>query len=493
MRRVLYVIVLLLLLFSCKERPKRPPIRTKPIQTQVDVSNIGKKVVDKNKRNSQKDKGQIKSTVENENIIKIQEKESDNSLSPEEIFERNTSAVFKIHTSNGFTGGQGSGFFISSEGVAVSNYHVFQGTTIGYEEIILSNGLRYKVKEVYYKSKEEDFIIFKVDISGVNYIKISNASPRIGEKIYTIGSPQGYDNTFSSGEISQIRNNGKLIQISAPIDHGSSGGVLLNSKGEAIGITSSGVDTSIANLNFAINIDIVEPFLSSYIHSTSVEQANITSSNTQLREIKYLGFEVLYNVENKIPHWVKYELTASETDGPYSRKDKEFRVDMSAGVPQADDFDYKRSGWSRGHMAPAADFKWNNGAMWDTFYYTNCCPQNQSLNAGQWGTLEKKVRLWANKFGRVDVVTGPIVGQNVYGTIGRNNIVVPDAFFKAILSDEQAIAFVMFNHNANENLQKCAMSVDELEDITGYDFFSELEDDLEERVEQSYNKKYWGL
>ena len=99
-----------------------------------------------------------------------------NNLSPEEIFERNTSAVFKIHTSNGFTGGQGSGFFISSEGVAVSNYHVFQGTTIGYEEIILSNGLRYKVKEVYYKSKEEDFIIFKVDISGVNYIKISKTN-----------------------------------------------------------------------------------------------------------------------------------------------------------------------------------------------------------------------------------------------------------------------------------------------------------------------------
>ena len=417
-----------------------------------------------------------------------------NNLSPEEIFEKNTSAVFKIHTSNGFTGGQGSGFFISSEGVAVSNYHVFQGTTIGYEEIILSNGLRYKVKEVYYKSKEEDFIIFKVDISDVNYIKISNTSPRIGEKIYTIGSPQGYDNTFSSGEISQIRNNGKLIQISAPIDHGSSGGVLLNSKGEAIGITSSGVDTSIANLNFAINIDLIKPYISEIIsENRNVSKSQSTLESTNLHKIEYLGFEVLYNAEYRIPQWVEYKLSASEVGGPYSRKGKDFRVDSNVHLPQADDYDYKKSGWSRGHMAPAADFKWSDEAMWDTFYYTNCCPQNQSLNAGQWETLEEKVRGWAKKFGYVDVVTGPIVGKNVYGTLGQNKVVIPDAFFKAILSHDEAIGFVMYNHNSNENLQKCAMSVDELEDITGYDFFSEMDDEDENRIESSYKLKYWGL
>lgn len=415
-------------------------------------------------------------------------------LSPSEIFEKLSSAVFKIHTSTGYQGFQGSGFFISSEGVAVSNYHVFQGTTIGYEEIILSNGLRYKVKEVYYKSKEEDFILFKVDISGVNYIKISNASPRIGEKIYTIGSPQGYDNTFSSGEISQIRNNGKLIQISAPIDHGSSGGVLLNSKGEAIGITSSGVDTSIANLNFAINIDLIKPYISEIIsENRNVSKSLSTSESTNLHKIEYMGYKVLYNAEYRIPQWVEYKLTASEVDGPYSRKGKDFRVDSNVNLPQADDYDYKKSGWSRGHMAPSGDFKWNNEAMWDTFYYTNCCPQDKSLNEGRWKKLEEKVRGWAKKFGYVDVVTGPIVGKNVYGTLGKNKVVIPDAFFKAILSHDEAIGFVMYNHNANENLQKCAMSVDELEDITGYDFFSEMDDEDENRIESSYKLKYWGL
>ena len=183
-------------------------------------------------------------------------------LSPSEIFERFSSAVFKIHTSTGYQGYQGSGFFISDDGIAVSNYHVFQGTTVGYEDIILSDGRMYKVTQVYHKSEADDFIIFKVGITGtVNYINIASSTPKIGEKIYTIGSPRGLDNTFSSGEISQIRDNGDILQISAPIDHGSSGGVLLNSRGEAVGITSGGIDDSGANLNYARNINLIKPYI----------------------------------------------------------------------------------------------------------------------------------------------------------------------------------------------------------------------------------------
>ena len=183
-------------------------------------------------------------------------------LSPSEIFERLSSAVFKIHTSTGYQEFQGSGFFISSNGVAVSNYHVFQGTTIGYEDIILSDGSAYKVTEVYHKSHDNDFILFKVGVNKkVNYVKISNTTPKVGEKIYTIGSPRGLDNTFSSGEISQMRENGEILQISAPIDHGSSGGVLLNSQGEAVGITSGGIDDSGANLNYAWNIQLIKPYI----------------------------------------------------------------------------------------------------------------------------------------------------------------------------------------------------------------------------------------
>ena len=90
-------------------------------------------------------------------------------------------------------------------------------------------------------------------------------------------------------------------------------------------------------------------------------------------------------------------------------------------------------------------------------------------------------------------MTGPLVWENTYGTIGNNKVVVPDAFFKAILTGEQAIAFVMYNRPDNENMQKCAMSVDRLEEISGIDFFAELEDSLENRIEATYQLKNWGL
>lgn len=221
--------------------------------------------------------------------------------------------------------------------------------------------------------------------------------------------------------------------------------------------------------------------------------ATLKAQDKQYPIISYSGYDVMYNPEYKIPRWVKYELLASETDGEWSRKGLKFTPDPSVSFPQADDSDYRGSGWSRGHMAPAADFKWSSKSMIETFYFTNCCPQDLSLNSGQWQTLEKKVRDWANRYGSVIVYTGPIVLDNVYGTIGYNKVVVPDAFFKAILAGEQSIAFVMYNHNNNENMQKCALSVDDLEALSGIDFFAELDDDFENRVEATYNLRNWGL
>lgn len=193
--------------------------------------------------------------------IKTTPPKTTSAMSGSEIFDKYNSAVFMIYTSDGWNEFQGSGFFINSSGLAVSNYHVFEGTGVGLETVKLSNGTRCKVKEVIAKSKDYDYIIFKVDISSAcNYIPISNRQHKVGEKVFAIGSPRGLENTFSSGEISQLRGN-YVIQINAPIDHGSSGGALINEYGEAIGITSAGYDDSGANLNFAIDIDVIKPYI----------------------------------------------------------------------------------------------------------------------------------------------------------------------------------------------------------------------------------------
>ena len=181
-------------------------------------------------------------------------------LEPTEIFKKYNSAVFMIYTTDGLGVFQGSVFFISENGVAVSNYHVFKGTAVGSEVIKLSDGRQCKISEVIAKRESEDYILFRIKGHFV-HIPVSHRKNNVGEKVYTIGSPRGLENTFSSGEISQIRDD-NYIQISCPIDHGSSGGVLINAYGEAIGITTGGHDESGANLNFAKNIKVLN--LSNY-------------------------------------------------------------------------------------------------------------------------------------------------------------------------------------------------------------------------------------
>ena len=180
---------------------------------------------------------------------------TNNVIPATEIFKRYDSAVFMVFTTDGYNAYQGSGFFISADGLAVSNYHVFKGTGVGYEIIKLSDGRQYKIEKVLAKSEADDYILFRVK-GQFNYIPVSHRKREVGERVYTIGSPKGLENTFSSGEISQIRED-NFIQISCPIDHGSSGGALINRYGEAIGITTGGRDDSGANLNFEKDIRVV--------------------------------------------------------------------------------------------------------------------------------------------------------------------------------------------------------------------------------------------
>lgn len=175
-----------------------------------------------------------------------------------DLYMKYKSAVFMIYTADSEIAHQGTGFFISPEGIAVSNYHVFEGTSRGLETI-RTDDVDYKLERVIAVSKERDYIVFKVGglSSAANYFPIATSTPPIGSSVFTIGNPKGPESTLSSGIISSMRQSGALIQTTAEITHGISGGPLLNMKGEVIRITSSGIGE--ANLNFAININAVSP------------------------------------------------------------------------------------------------------------------------------------------------------------------------------------------------------------------------------------------
>ena len=217
------------------------------------------------------------------------------------------------------------------------------------------------------------------------------------------------------------------------------------------------------------------------------------------RIVQHGAFVSSYNTETLIPDWVAYELTADETEGNRSREGMEFRMDPDLkGVRQAMREDYSGSGWTKGHLMPAADAAFDGSAMGETFYFTNICPQDETLNAGDWQYLEKRVRQWANRYGSIWVVTGPIVGENRYGTIGDRDVVVPDAFYKALLIRKKngsysAIAFVMDNDDERYYLKDCYLSVNDLESLTGFDFYPVLDDTIEEKVESTVRLSDWGI
>lgn len=213
--------------------------------------------------------------------------------------------------------------------------------------------------------------------------------------------------------------------------------------------------------------------------------------------VTHIGYTASYNHEMLIPNWVAYELTAEECEG--TNKGKEsfcWDPDLKGRQPNREDYKNDEQ-WDRGHMAPKADMKWSVQAYEESYFLSNICPQNRSFNTGSWASTEKFARRIARKYGSAYIICGPIVSTNQYGTLGTPKIVIPDAFFKAILIKEgttySAIAFVMKNIPETQNMKNCSMPVDELEEIIGRDLFYKLNNEIQGDIESNVNYSDWGI
>lgn len=210
--------------------------------------------------------------------------------------------------------------------------------------------------------------------------------------------------------------------------------------------------------------------------------------------LRRAGYTASYNKTTKLPNWVAWHLTADRTTGPAKRSGVDFQADMDVPAPRAEDSDYYGSGYDRGHMCPAADNKYSEKAMEESFLFTNMCPQNGNLNRGDWNEMEQACRRWAKEYGGVYVVCGPILYKGKHKTIGKNKVVVPEAFFKVVLrtgENPKAIGFIYKNAEGNRPKGDYVNTVDEVERITGIDFFTSLPDDVENKVEATADIADW--
>lgn len=219
----------------------------------------------------------------------------------------------------------------------------------------------------------------------------------------------------------------------------------------------------------------------------------ISLAPRQEQIIRHSGYTVSYNKDLKIPNWVSYELTREETRGKEKRGNR-FIADPLVTGPIATNADYTRSGYDKGHMAPAADMKWSPEAMKESFYFSNMCPQHPQLNRRGWKNLEEKIRDWAIADSAIIIICGPIINQSSR-TIGKNKVAVPERFFKVVLSPfvkpVRGIGFLFNNRQAVEPLSTYAVTIDSIEKLTNMDFFSPLPDEIENEVEANADYYQW--
>ena len=206
------------------------------------------------------------------------------------------------------------------------------------------------------------------------------------------------------------------------------------------------------------------------------------------------GYALGYSEYHEQAAWVIYIMTREEATTKEAQRTNKFRSDPQIPTGSATTGDYRRSGYDRGHLAPAADMAFSGRTMTDSFFMSNMSPQKPAFNRGIWKDLEALVRNFAITERRIVVVTGPILPKEKTVTIGANKVTVPTHYYKVIFDltpPRKMIGFILPNEGSDEPLAAFAVTVDAVEKATGLNFFSKVPKEEQERLERTISTKAW--
>jgi endonuclease G len=236
-----------------------------------------------------------------------------------------------------------------------------------------------------------------------------------------------------------------------------------------------------------------------------------TTDSTWKRSLNFLPYATygevivgdLYSLAYSETHeqaiWVAYELTSEKLANRNATRKNWFEADTRVTTGSSVHADYNRSGYTRGHLAPAEDFAFDQSAMDHTFLMSNISPQLSGFNGGIWRELEENIRQWARKEDHLYIVTGPIFDPaRPFETIGKNKVAVPHAFFKIVLDltppEKKGIAFIIPHKVSERHLSNYVLSIREAESIVGIQFFDDfLEGVLHDSIETNYSIDQWNF
>lgn len=211
--------------------------------------------------------------------------------------------------------------------------------------------------------------------------------------------------------------------------------------------------------------------------------------------VEHNNYYLSYSEKHEQAEWVAYELKKEHLSSTHFKRPL-FELDSKVKTGSAHWRNYKNSGYSKGHLLPAADRKGSKEAYNNTFLMSNVSPQKPDFNGGVWNRLEQKVRYWAQKERHLYVITGGVLTDNLEA-IGKEEVSVPELFYKILLDYSQpeikAIAFLVPHKNTSRPLHEFVVSIDQVEQLTGIDFYPELPNELETALEKSSDYKNWSF
>ena len=229
-------------------------------------------------------------------------------------------------------------------------------------------------------------------------------------------------------------------------------------------------------------------------HTTTFNGKNITTYSTE------------YDTSKKHARWVAFKFFDLTAEVNVNRSpDDSFAADPSLNVNyQRTRSDFGAKGFDRGHLCASADRLYSQEANLQTFYYTNMSPQKNSFNTGVWQSLENLTRAWGRSNTLRDtlyVVKGGTIDkeEQIWKYIDNDRSKpVPKYYFMAFLNKKgdkyKGIAFWLdqtITYPTNVKLANYAISIDQLEELTGIDFFVNLNDNLEKAIEQQLQLDAW--
>lgn len=207
------------------------------------------------------------------------------------------------------------------------------------------------------------------------------------------------------------------------------------------------------------------------------------------------NYTLSYNEKMEQAEWVAYELKKYNSSN-HNFKRPFFIQDAKVKTNSADWRNYKNSGYDKGHLCAAADMKFSKDAFDDTFLTSNISPQTHSFNEGFWNRLEQKVRYWSAKYDGIYVITGGVLSGNLK-TIGKEHVAVPNYFYKVLLDNSRGeykmIGFLVPAVDSDKPLYDFVVPVDDIEKLTGIDFYPKLEDSIENKLEKANDYKGWSF